>query len=129
VMVAPVIPGLNDHEIPQILAASAEAGATAVSYVPLRLPLAVAPLFEAWLDRHRPGHKEKILGRIRDMRGGKLNDAQFGTRLSGEGFWAAQLRMIFGVAARKAGFGDDSVSLSAAAFRVPTDQLSLFEEG
>lgn len=127
VMVAPVIPGLNDHEIPQILAAAAEAGATNASYTPLRLPLAVAPLFEDWLDRHRPGHKEKILGRIRDMRGGKLNDANFGSRLSGEGFWAIQLRTIFTVAARKAGFSDESPPLSTAAFRVPTDQLSLFE--
>lgn len=127
VMVAPVIPGLNDHEIPQILVAAAEAGARSASYVPLRLPLAVAPLFEAWLDCHRPGYKEKVLGRIRDMRGGKLNDANFGSRLSGEGFWAEQLRMIFGAAVRRAGFPDDAAPLSAAAFRVPTDQLSLFE--
>ncbi len=127
VMVAPVIPGLNDHEIPQIIAAAAEAGANNASYVPLRLPLAVAPLFEAWLDRHRPGHKEKVLGRVRDLRGGKLNDANFGSRMGGEGFWATQLRMIFGAAARKAGMKDESLPLSTAAFRIPTDQLSLFE--
>jgi DNA repair photolyase len=127
VMVAPVIPGLNDHEIPQILTAAAEAGASTAAFVPLRLPWAVAPLFEAWLDRHKPGHKDKILGRVRDMRGGKLYDATWGKRMSGEGFWAKQLSTIFEVAMRKAGLGHESAPLSTAAFRVPTAQLSLFE--
>src|SRR5436190_7291935 len=84
VLTAPIIPGLNDHEIPALLAAAAKAGALDAGYTILRLPYAVAPLFEAWLERHVPGHKDKVLGRIREMRGGKLYDAKFGKRMSGE---------------------------------------------
>ena len=80
VMVAPVIPGLTEHELPAILEAAAEAGATHASYILLRLPLAVAGLFEEWLDRHRPAAKEKVLGRIRSTRDGRLNDPRFGTQ-------------------------------------------------
>ncbi len=126
VMVAPVIPGLNDHEIPAILAAAAEAGAQGAGYVPLRLPYAVAPLFEEWLDRHAPGHKQKVLDRVRDLRGGRLNDPRFGSRMKGEGFWADQLKAIFTLAQRKAGIPDRVSDLSTAAFRVPSAQLDLF---
>lgn len=126
VMMAPVIPGLTDHEMPAVLAAAAAAGARAASYVTLRLPGAVAPLFEAWLERHAPGSKEKVLGRIRDLRGGKLNDPRFKSRMRGEGFWADHLRTLFQAAVQKAGFPvevDDE--LSTAAFRVPTAQMML----
>jgi DNA repair photolyase len=126
-MTAPIIPGLNDHEIPHLLEAAAEAGATTAAYVPLRLPWAVAPLFEAWLDRHIPGSKDKILNRVRDMRGGKLNDPNFGSRMSGEGMWAQHLRTVFGVSARKVGLVHESAPLSTVSFRVPTAQLDLFE--
>lgn len=126
VMMAPVIPGLTDHEMPRLLAACAQAGARDAAFVPLRLPWAVAPLFEAWLERHFPGAKEKVLGRIRDMRGGKLNDSRWGSRMRGEGFFAEQLRALFHVARKKAGFAGDMPELSAAAFRVPSDQLELF---
>src|SRR5205085_7522071 len=78
VLVAPVIPGLNDHEIPAILSAAVAAGAAFAGYVTLRLPHAVAPLFEEWLGHHFPDRKDKVLGRIRDLRGGRLNDARFG---------------------------------------------------
>ena len=72
VMTAPVIPGINDHELPELLSAAAEAGATFAAYVPVRLPGAVRPLFEDWLERHYPDRKDKVLGRIREIRGGKL---------------------------------------------------------
>src|SRR5262249_49260060 len=83
VLVAPVIPGLTDHEIPAILAAAAEAGAKSASYVVLRLPHAVAPLFEQWLESHFPDRKTNVLNRIRSMRSGQLNDPRFGSRMRG----------------------------------------------
>ncbi len=132
VLMAPIIPGLTDHEIPAVLAAAAEAGALNASYTILRLPHAVAPIFEDWLDRHAPGHKEKVLGRIRELRGGKLYDARWGTRMRGEGPLAEQIKALFLVAKKKAGFRGESVGmnstaeLSTASFRVPCDQLSLF---
>ena len=104
VMMAPVIPGLTDHEMPALFAAAAEAGACDAGYTALRLPGAVGPLFEAWLEQHVPGMKEKVLGRIREMRGGNLDEARFGVRMEGEGFYAQQLRALFTVARRKAGF-------------------------
>jgi DNA repair photolyase len=119
VLVAPVIPGLTDHEMPSILAAAAAAGAKFAGHVILRLPYAVAPLFEQWLDRHTPEKKEKVLGRIRDIRGGKLNDSRFGTRMRGEGIFAEQIAQMFRVARRRAGLPDDGPELSAAAFRRP----------
>ena len=133
VLTAPIIPGLNDHEIPALLDAAAKAGAVGAGYTILRLPLAVAPIFEAWLDQHRPGHKDKVLGRIRDLRGGKLNDPNFGSRMRGEGPLAEQIKALFTVARRKAGLDGPPVGmnrttleLSSASFRVPTNQLSLF---
>src|SRR5262249_38290111 len=77
VLTAPVIPGLTDHELPALLAAAAEAGARYAGYVLLRLPHGVADLFTAWLERHFPDRKERVLGRLRDMRGGRLNDSRF----------------------------------------------------
>ena len=134
VLTAPIIPGLNDHEIPALLDAAAKAGAIGASYTILRLPWAVAPLFEAWLDRHAPGHKDKVLGRMREMRGGQLYNAEFGKRMRGEGAAAEQIKALFLLAKRKAGLGGNTVGmnmtaseLSAASFRVPTAQLSLFD--
>jgi DNA repair photolyase len=127
VLTAPIIPGLNDHEIPDLLAAAARAGARGAGYTIVRLPWAVAPLFTAWLERHAPGHKEKVLSRLQSMRGGKLYDATWGKRMSGEGFFAEQIRALFEMAKRKAGFSGDLKELSTAAFRVPSPQLSLFD--
>lgn len=127
VLVAPVIPALNDHEIPAILKAAAEAGATGAEFTLLRLPFAVAPLFENWLTTHFPLRKEKVLNRIRALHGGKLYDAQFGRRLTGEGVLAEQIAQMFDVARRKAGIGNDNVELSTASFRrAGGGQLSLF---
>ena len=126
IIVAPVIPALNDHEIPSVLAAAKAAGASWAYTEIVRLPLAVAPLFEQWLEAHFPERKDKILGRIRSMRGGKLNDPRFGSRMRGEGIFADQIHQMFEIARRKAGIPDEGPELSAAAFRRPQGpQLSL----
>jgi len=127
VMVAPVIPGLTDHEMPSILAAAAEAGAVTAAMVPLRLPHGVADLFTDWLDRHFPDRKEKVLNRVRSMRGGRLNDGEFVKRMRGEGIWADQIRAMFTTARRRVGLDRPRSPLSIAAFRRPDrgGQLSL----
>ena len=128
VLVAPVVPGLTDHELPAILKASAEAGARTATYVPLRLPYGLAELFESWLETHFPDRKEKVLHRVREIRGGKLNDPNFVSRMRGEGEYAEQIRSLFEVACRKVGLNRETVELSTAAFRRPErgGQLGLF---
>ena len=114
--------------MPAILSASAEAGAVSAGYVALRLPHAVAPLFEEWLATHFPDTKDKVLNRLRAIRGGKLYDAQWSKRMRGEGNCAEQIGALFNVACRKAGIGNRCGALSIAAFRRPGGkQLSLFE--
>ena len=125
VMVAPVIPGLTDHEVPRILEACAKAGAQFAAYTIIRLPWAVAPLFEHWLDEHFPDRKEKVLGRIRDLRGNRLNNSQWHMRMSGEGIFAEQIASFFKIACRHAGIGERP-KLSTAAFRRIREQLRLF---
>lgn len=117
VFVAPVIPGLTDEEIPAIIQSAAEAGARYASYLILRLPRGVADHFTRWLDAHFPDRREKVLGRIRDMRGGKLNDPAFHRRFRGEGEYAGQIRGLFRAAVRKAGLDRKPRPLSTAAFR------------
>ncbi len=125
--VAPVIPGLTDHELPAILEAAAAAGATGANCLPVRLPGAVAEVFTAWLGEHFPERKEKILHRIRSLRGGRLNDPRFGHRMRGEGVYADQIRALFETARRRCGLDRRNLELSAAAFRRPRGgQLSLF---
>ncbi len=127
VMVAPVIPGLTDHEIPAIVRAAALAGARRAGHVVLRLPLGVKSLFEEWLDRHFPDRKAKVLHRLREVRGGRLNDPRFGSRMTGEGEYARQVEALFRLACRQAGISGEGAGLSAAAFRVPAGrQLTLF---
>ncbi len=125
-MTAPVIPGLTDHEVPAILAAARDAGARFAGYVPLRLPLAVAPLFAAWLDRHAPAAKDKVLGRVREMRGGRLNVSAFGERMRGEGEWAEVFRRLFKMTCRRLGLNGWELALNTAAFRRPGER-SLFD--
>ena len=126
VMTAPIIPGLTDHEVPAILAAAAEAGAQFAGYTVVRLPYAVAPLFERWLEEHFPDRKEKVLGRIRHLRGGeRLNDPRFQSRMRGEGVFAEQIRDLFAAGCKRAGIGERP-TLSTAAFRRPNEQLDLF---
>ena len=126
VMVAPVVPAITDYEMPAILAAAKKAGAESAGYVVLRLPWAVAPLFEQWLEEHYPDRKEKVLSRIRDLRGGKLYDAKWGVRGRGEGVFADQIGALFDVACRKAGLNEEKPELATEHFRRPRAQGSLF---
>jgi DNA repair photolyase len=119
VMVAPVIPGLTEHEIPAILDAAASAGARHAAYVVLRLPFAVKDVFLAWLDQHAPSKKNRVLARLRRLRGGRLYDATFGERLRGTGVFAEQIRRLFEVSARRAGLNRAACVLSTAHFRRP----------
>ena len=119
VMTAPIIPALNDHEIPSLISAAVNAGAQSAGYVTLRLPFGLGPLFEEWLARHFPDRKEKVLNRVRTLRGGRINDPNFGTRMRGEGIFADQIEALFEAACRKAGVAGRHPELSAAAFRVP----------
>jgi DNA repair photolyase len=117
VMVAPVIPGLNDHEVPSILRAVAAAGAATAGYVLLRLPHAVAPLFESWVSTHFPERADRVLGRIRDTRAGRMNDPLFKSRMRGEGEYAAQVEALFKVSCEKLGLNKVHQKLSTAAWR------------
>ena len=138
VLVAPVIPGLTDHELPSIIDAAAAAGASFAGYVMLRLPLAVAPLFEDWLERHRPDRKGKVLSRIRQVRGGghgdhgRLNDAGFGSRMRGSGPFAELVDTMFTRACERAGLASPMPALATDPFRVPdryraaAEQLTLW---
>jgi DNA repair photolyase len=127
-MMAPIIPGLNDHELPAIAEAVAEAGARHAGYVMLRLPYAVTDLFAKWLEQHRPASKERVLGRIREVRRGNLNDPRFGSRMRGEGILAEQVLALFQLACRRAGLNQSRPELSTAGFRRPHgDQRSLFD--
>lgn len=128
-MVAPIIPGLNDGEIPALLAAVRDAGAQAAGHVLLRLPLAVAPVFRDWLTRTQPTHAARIEGLIRKTRAGKLNSSQFGERLRGTGQIAGQIEQTFRIFARKAGLDGKLPELDFSQFVAPrgrSGQLRLF---
>ena len=118
-MVAPIIPGLNDAEIPAILAAAKEAGASGAGYVMLRLPLNVAPVFTHWLRTHRPLAAGRIESLIREMRGGKLNDSQFGSRMRGQGPYAEGIKNTFDLFVHKLGLDAPRQPLDSSQFRPP----------
>ena len=127
VMVAPVIPGLTDEEVPAILQAVAEAGAISAGWTMLRLPYAVAPIFEDWLERNFPLKKDRVLNRIKSIRGGKMNDANFGSRMRGEGAFAEQMQQMFDLGCRKAGLPNTHTALRTDKFTRPQiGQLNLF---
>jgi len=120
VMVAPVVPGLTEHEMPAILAEAAKGGAFAAGFEVLRLPYAVKDLFADWLQVHYPDRRDKVLNRIRELRGGKLNDPNFNTRMTGQGVWAEQFKSMYKLAKKAAGLENRKYpQLSTAAFRVP----------
>jgi DNA repair photolyase len=128
VMIGPVIPGLNDSEIPRILAAAAAAGADCASWVLLRLPKPLDTLFDGWLAEHYPERRERVLHRIRETRSGRISDSRFGHRGRGEGEYARQIAGLFHVAAKKYHLDRPVPALSIAAFRRPPaagDQLPL----
>lgn len=126
VMVAPVVPGLTDHEMPKILKAVKEVGAQWAGYVPLRLPYSLDDLFQNWLEVHFPDRKEKVLNRVREIRGGKLNDSEFGSRMRGQGIYAEQIRAMFQLYTKKEGLNKLELNLSADHFKRPDAQLSFF---
>jgi DNA repair photolyase len=126
VNVAPVIPGLTDHEILPIVSAAAEAGARNVHYTIVRLPYGVKDLFQAWVAEHYPHRAGRILNRIRSVRGGALNSAQFGSRMKGEGIFADQIRQMVHQARQKNGLPRSSPPLTVVYFCRPTDQFVLF---
>jgi DNA repair photolyase len=116
---SPIIPAINDHEIESVVARVAAAGARDINYILVRLPHEVAPLFRAWLDAHHPDRAAKVMAIIRDLRGGRDNDPNFGIRMRGQGVWADLIRSRFVKARRKAGFGDDRLTLRTDLFHPP----------
>jgi len=125
VMIAPVVPGLNDHEIPAILEQAANAGARSASWVMLRLASPLDQLFADWLEKQFPDRAARVLGRIRQCRGGQLNDTRFRIRQRGLGPYAEQIRNLFDLAARRRGLDGRLPPLNAAAFRRVGKQLEL----
>ena len=116
-LVAPVIPALTDHEIENLVAAAAGAGALTAGFVLLRLPFELTELFEQWLREHYPDRADRVLNRIREMRGGTLNDPRFGHRMRGSGPYAELLAARFAAACRRAGLEDRRVpELDASQF-------------
>jgi DNA repair photolyase len=128
VMVAPVIPGLTDHEIPAILAAVKKAGARCAGYVMLRLPFAIKDLFSEWLAHHFPERKAKVLGRLRELRDGRLYDSRFGSRMRGDGPIADMVRNMFLVHRARLGLDEHGPELSTASFRRPGPAQQLMFE-
>lgn len=127
VLMAPIVPGLTDHEMPSLIKRAKDAGALSAGYLVLRLPHAVKDLFVQWLEDHFPQRKNKILNRIRSLRGGKLYDSRWGKRMSGEGVFADEYRQLFSIAVRKAGMPQRETVLSTSSFRNVGDaQMKLF---
>jgi DNA repair photolyase len=127
-MIAPVIPGLTDHEIERLLSAAREAGAGAASYILLRLPLEVSPLFREWLAEAVPGRAAAVMARLREMRGGQDYDTRFGARMKGTGVAAELIARRFEVQARRLGLSREGLRLRSDLFAVPgrSAQLALF---
>ncbi|MCC5988182.1 MAG: PA0069 family radical SAM protein [Pararhodobacter sp.] len=128
-MLAPVIPGLTDHEIEQVMEAARAAGAQAAWWSLLRLPHEVAPLFQDWLERQMPERASRVMKAIRATRGGEVNESRFGARFRGSGTEAALLARRFALARRRLGYADALPALDSGRFCPPPragDQLSLF---
>ncbi len=127
ILVAPVIPGLTDEEIPSVLREAAAGGARYAYMEMLRLPHEVKSLFVDWLERNVPERKERILGRLREMRRGKLNDSAFGTRMTGTGVYAQSIRALFRASKEKYGLARDIPPLAVEHFRrLEKGQIGLF---
>ncbi len=129
IMVSPIIPGLTDHELEAILKAARDAGAVAASSIPLRLPLEVSELWQAWLAEHYPERVGRVMSKIRDMHGGREYDPQWGKRMTGEGLWAELLKRRFQRAIKALGLDANITELRTDLFAPPPragDQLSLF---
>jgi len=128
VLVAPVIPGLTDHEIPRVLEAASQAGACHAGFIMLRLPHGVKSLFREWLEKQVPNQARKVLLRIESVRDGRLNEASFGRRMRGSGPFARQVESLFRLWADRTGLSRNGPSLSTGHFRrVSNAQSDLFE--
>ncbi len=128
VMIAPIIPRLNDSEIPEVMAAAAQAGAQATGYVLLRLPQSVEPVFIEWLQRTQPLRAEAVIQHIRATRGGSLNQSGFGHRMSGTGEMARQIKTLFQAFRKKHQLDQPLADLDCSQFRPPQPhgQMLLF---
>ncbi len=129
VMVAPIIPAINESEMPRILEAAAEAGAQSAGWVLLRLPYQIKTLFLEWLTRHFPDRAVKVESFIREMRGGELYDSRYGKRQKGEGTHAKLIGEMFKMYKKKYGLDRGGRKVSSKAFRRPSldGQMGLFE--
>jgi len=123
VLAAPMIPGLNDWELERVLEAAAGAGASTASYVLLRLPLEIGELFTEWLHEHFPDRAERVLGLVRQTRGGELYRSEFGVRMRGTGPYAEMLEKRFDAATRRLGLDERAFRLDTSRFRVPASNL------
>ncbi len=128
-LLAPIIPGINDREIPRLLEAAVAAGAQSAGWVMLRLPYEVKTLFLDWLATHFPDRAARVEGLVRQLHGGRLYNPGFGARQRGRGPLAEQIAATFRVFARRYGLDKPLPPPSGAAFRRPGNQLSLFETG
>lgn len=129
VMTAPIIPGLNDSDIPQILEAAKAAGAITANYILLRLPLTVEPVFIEWLQRTQPSKAQKVLKRVQETRSGKMSSSAWGERMVGTGEIADQIRTMFQIFRRKHGLDGKMPSQNCDIFRPPipkSGQMRLF---
>jgi len=127
VMVAPVIPALNDAEMDTILQEAAKAGARTAGYILLRLPHEIALLFRQWLEIHFPDRASHVMSLVRQSRGGRDNDPAFGARMRGQGPYATMLAQRFRLATRRLGLNTREIDLDRTRFRVPGAQLDMFE--
>ncbi|HRP28267.1 MAG TPA: PA0069 family radical SAM protein, partial [Burkholderiaceae bacterium] len=119
VSVSPVIPFINEPELERVLAAAAQAGATRAFSIVLRLPWEVNPLFQQWLAQYFPDRAERVMSRVREMRGGRDNDPRFGSRMRGEGVWAELLSQRFKKACARLGLDRDRFELDLTQFEPP----------
>lgn len=119
VSVSPIIPAITDHELESILDAAWEAGARTASYIPVRLPHEVAPLFRDWLAVHYPDRAAKVMAQVNDLRGGRDNDPAFGSRMRGQGVWAQLIRTRFKIACKRLGYNERRIALRQDLFRPP----------
>ena len=129
IMVSPVVPALTDHELEAILMRGKKAGASAASWIMLRLPLEVAPLFREWVAEAFPDRAARIMGRVRDLQGGQDYDPEFGKRMTGEGAFSDLIKHRFSIAVNRLGLSIDLPDLSIDQFKPPLrkgDQLTLF---
>jgi DNA repair photolyase len=128
IMTSPIVPGLTDHEIESLLQAGKDAGADTASWIMLRLPREVSPLWQEWLAEHYPGRAAKVMARLREMHGGRDYDSRWGHRMRGEGRYAEMIAQRFTNAARRLGLDTIPPPLRCDLFEVPPqagDQMRL----